>query len=406
LPGQAFATEADISKFSVNAFVLSDETLGTIKSGLADKRIMRVNPTTELQTGGISAALSFHGDRPTPTILIAEVAGNREEVLASMEQLAGVCDPGTSVVIIGSENDITLYRTLVSQGVSEYLVAPVSDDQIFEAVYRIVADPDAREPARVISFYGARGGVGSSTLAQNTAWTISDNFDEDVMLVDLDLQFGTAGLDFNLELPQTIKDAISDPGRLDSQLLEKCVGKYGENLSVLASPATPEMPGDVSVAALDKLLEVAGSMASVLVLDLPHVWSEGVAHVLDQSDEVVIVASLDLACMRNTQNVIRLVNRDRVKEAPVHIVVNKAGRSQRTELSRKDFENAVGGKVEFSINDDPTTFGAAENSGQPAAESKSKNKVKGTFEELATELVGQKPAGKPGNSGWRSWLKK
>jgi pilus assembly protein CpaE len=385
---------------------LSDETLSAAKSGLTDKRIARTNPNSELQIGGIPAAVTFHAELPTPTILIVEVSGSPDEVIEGMESLAGVCDPGTSVIVIGSENDITLYRTLISKGVTDYLVVPVAPQQIADAVYRVIADPNAREPARIISFYGARGGVGSSSIAQNMAWVISEAFDDDVMLVDLDLQFGTAALDFNLELPQTIRDAISDPGRLDSQLLEKCVGKYSDNLSVLASPASPDMPADVSIPALDKLLEVAGSMASTLVLDLPHSWSPGVAHALAQSDEIVVVASLDLACLRNAQNVIRLINKDASKEMPIHMVVNKAGRSQRTELSRKDFESAIGDKVELSIDDDPQTFGAAENSGQPAAESQSKSKLKGTFEGLAIDLIGQKAIKKGGKKSWRDWLKK
>lgn len=401
------ATEAAISKYSVNAFVLTDDTLASIAAALADKRIARVGPSTELQTGGIPAAMAFHSEQPTPTILMVEVSGSRDEVLAQLEKLAGVCDPGTSVVVIGSENDISLYRTLVSQGVSEYLVAPISEQQAFDTVFQIISDPDAQEPARIVSFYGARGGVGSSTIAQNTAWVMSEDFDLDVMLIDMDLHFGTVAMDFNLELPQTIQDAVSDPGRLDSQLLEKCVGKYGDNLSLLASPASLEAPADVPIPALDKLLEVAGASAQILALDLPHVWSEGVAHLLDLSDEIVLVSTLDLACLRNVQNITRLLNKDRVKEAPIHIVVNKAGRSQRTELSRKDFENAVGTTIEFLINDDPQTFGAAENGGQPAAESQGKkSKLKGVFDELATGLTGQSTADKKGKSGWRSWITK
>jgi len=399
-------TEADISKFSVNAFVLSDDTLGVVNTALADKRIARVGPSTELQIGGVAAAVTFHAERPTPTILVVEIAGSRDEVLSQLEGLAGVCDPGTSVVVIGSENDITLYRTLVSQGVSEYLVAPISEAQAFDAIYRIIADPNAQEPARIISFYGARGGVGSSTIAQNTAWVMAETFDLDVMLIDMDLQFGTAALDFNLELPQTVQDAVSDPGRFDAQLLEKCVGKYSANLKLLASPASLDAPADIPIAALDKLIEVAGSVASVLALDLPHVWSESVAHTLEQSDEIVLVATLDLACLRNIQNIVRLLNKDRVKDAPIHIVINKAGRSQRTELARKDFESAIGTSAKLLINDDPQTFGAAENSGQPVAENQGKNKLRAVFEELATELTGEAPADAKGKSGWRGWLRK
>lgn len=376
-----------------------------VNAALADKRIARVGPSVELRTGGIPAAVTFHAERSTPTILLVEVSGARDEVLTQVKDLAGVCDPGTSVVVIGSENDITLYRTLVDQGVSEYLVAPVSEAQMFEAIHGIIADPNAQEPARIISFYGARGGAGSSTIAHNTAWVISERLDQDIMLIDMDLQFGTAALDFNMELPQTVQEAILDPGRLDSQLLKKCVGKYGDNLSLLASPADLAASADVSAEALDKLLEVAGSMNSNLAIDLPHTWTEGVAHIIDQSDEIVLTATLDLACLRNVQNVVRLLNKDRVKEAPVRVVINKAGRSQRTELSRKDFESAVGAAAVILIPDDPQAFGAAENSGQPAAESKGKNKLIGLFEELAIELTGKNRAEKTGKS-WRAWLRK
>ena len=105
-----------------------------------------------------------------------------------------------------------LYRELLRRGVSEYVVAPVRVQQIIEAISAVYSDPAAGPVGQLIAFVGAKGGVGSSTVCHNTAFAIADTLESDVVIADLDLPFGTAGLDFNQDPIQGIADALSSPG--------------------------------------------------------------------------------------------------------------------------------------------------------------------------------------------------
>ncbi len=384
--------------------MLDQGTEVALRKALEDRRLVRAKLESSIHDGGVAAAVTHHESEETPNILIVEVSGGSDEVMASLEELASVCDASTSVIIIGTENDIQLYRTLMDQGVSDYLVRPVDTAQLFETINGIISDPSAQDPARVIAFLGTRGGVGSSTIASNTAWCMGELLKEDVLLVDMDLQFGTGGLFFNQDLKRGVYDAVSDPDRMDQQLLEKIAGHYGDNLAILGAPARLEMPLELASEAVEKLIDTVSAQASFVVLDLPHIWSEWVLDALLKADEIVIVAKKDLVCLRNIQNILGILKKARADDVPIHIVVNMEGRSERTELTKKDFESTVGLPISFAFADDPDLFGAAENNGQPAAETSGRNKARPIFDDLAAKLAGAKKA-EPKKKGTMAWLK-
>ncbi|MDP6067407.1 MAG: CtpF protein, partial [Alphaproteobacteria bacterium] len=173
----------------VDAFLLSEEAQARIGDALKDRNIAKFEGHVAL--GGVVEAVEYYTERPTPDILIVEFEGDGEGIKGGLETLAEVCDSGTRVVAVGAENDVALYRSLLRMGVSDYLTAPVTARQVFDVIHGLVSDPDAQPAGRVLAFVGSRGGVGSSTVAHNTAWSLSDSYDEDVGVVDLDLQYGT-----------------------------------------------------------------------------------------------------------------------------------------------------------------------------------------------------------------------
>ncbi len=133
--------------------------------------------------------------------------------LDEIDRLADVCDPATKVLIIGRVNDVHLYRELVRRGVSEYLVAPVNPLHLIEVISGLYTSPDAAPIGRVISFVGARGGVGSSTLSHNVAWCIAERMHINTRWSISICRFGTAGLDFNEEPGQGVAEALTAPER-------------------------------------------------------------------------------------------------------------------------------------------------------------------------------------------------
>lgn len=368
---------------------------------------------TGCKTGGIPAAIAFFADNTTPNLIILESALSGAELLAGISTLAEVCDEGTEVLVLGSANDVSTYRALTSEGVSDYLVGPHSAASVFEAIEAAVIDPDSPPRGQVIAFIGAKGGVGSSTIAANVTWCLAKTFNDAVIMLDLDLAFGTAGLSFNVEQQEGIHDALAAPDRLDEVLLDRFLAVAEENIKVLCTTASLEANADIDPKALDSLLELVRRTAPFIVLDIPHGWTAWQRHAIMQVDEIVLTSTLDLACLRASKNLVELLESKRANDAPIRLVINHQGAYRKTELSDKDFETAVGGKAELIIEHDPALFGTAANNGQVIGAMKSDDKVVEGFNTLAQIVSGmelskpkKKTAEEPEPGGLFSFLKR
>jgi pilus assembly protein CpaE len=342
--------------------------------------------------GGLAGAVSYYSENETPDLIVVEVAEEAEAVLGLIDDLSEVCDAETKVLVIGAKNDVSLYRGLSRKGVSDYMVAPVTARQIYDVIEAACVDPDMPQLGRTISFIGSRGGVGSSCISHNTAWALSQNLRDDVVLVDLDITFGTAGLAFNLESRQGIDSLLADPDRLDEQLLERYMAGYDDYLKVLVSPANLDAQEGIVTSSLDALLQLVRLKAPYVVIDVPHRWAPWTKQVLVEADETVICGTLDLASLRDTKNLVDRLKAQRGTDSPVRVVLNHVGQSKKTELSPKDFENAIGEAPILSIAHDPALFGGAANNGQMVGQVNSRSKVSQGFSELATTLSGRQPS--------------
>src|SRR6185437_13381813 len=157
----------------------------------------------------------------TPNVIVIEAENRAEEILGGLDQLAEVCDAGTRVVVVGRINDVTLYRELTRRGVSDYLISPIGTIDIVRAVCGLFSHPDAKPVGRIIAVVGAKGGVGASTIAHNIGWAIARDLSLDSVVTDLDLAYGTAGLDYNQDPPQGIADAVFSRDRVDSAFVDR-----------------------------------------------------------------------------------------------------------------------------------------------------------------------------------------
>ena len=130
------------------------------------------------------------------------------------------------------------YRELTRRGISDYLLAPIDPISLIVAISGIYSEPATAKLGQAFAFVGAKGGVGSSTIAHNVGWTIARQVASDVVLADMDLAFGTASLDFKLDAGQGVAEAIEDAGRLDEVLLDRLLAKCGDHFSLLRAPGT------------------------------------------------------------------------------------------------------------------------------------------------------------------------
>lgn len=389
-------TARAIPRISIQAFCEAPETATAMQQAGADRRVSKTH--FNLQMGSIRNAIEHFADSPTPNLLIVESRENPEQILEEVGNLAQVCDAGTKVIVIGHVNDITLYRNLIERGVSEYIVAPIMPLPLIDQIADIYLDPDAPVLGRAIAFVGAKGGVGSSTIAHNVSWIISEQMKQDVVLADLDLPFGTAGLNFNQDPPQGISEAVSSPEQIDEVMLERLLTKCSEHLNLLAAPGTLDREADFENDAFETTLDVIRKSTPLLVIDIPHVWTGWCRKTLREADEIVITAAPDLANLRNARNLVDTLKQIRQNDAPPILVINTAGVPKRPEIAVKDFSDALGIKPSLVIPFDPQLFGTAANNGQMIEELSAQSKPAEGFRELTRLLTGGRETGNKNKS--------
>ena len=373
--------EVSIPRIGVHVFAERQDTAAAAERAGQDRRMARA--ATQIRLGGVQAAIEAYQNEPTPPLVIVESLKDAQSLLAEIDALAQVCDAGTKVVIIGAANDILLYRELMRRGVSEYMVAPVQPLQLIAAIGGLFADPAQPFVGRTIAFVGARGGAGASVVAHNTAYAMSERIGVNTVIVDYDLPFGTAGLDFNQDPLGGVADALKQPERLDATLLDRMTVRCTDKLSLFAAPATLDADWDFGPDAFEEVTGRIRATAPFVVLDLPHLWSGWMRRALIAADEVVVVATPDLASLRNAKNMIDLIRQGRPNDAPPRLVLNQVGLPGRPEIPVKDFGAALGVHPSLTIPFDAKVFGAAANNGQMIIDSAARTKAAEAFETLA-----------------------
>jgi len=378
---------APAPRVSVQAFCETVETAAAIQAAGEDRRMAKAH--LRIQMGGLIAAIEAYQSSPTPNVIILESESRGSDILDGLDQLAPVCDAATRVIIIGKMNDVALYRELVRRGVSDYLIAPVNTLQVVRAVCGLFSAPDAKPVGRIIAVVGAKGGVGASTIAHNIGFSIARDLMLDAVVTDLDLAFGTAGLDFNQDPPQGIAEAVFSPDRIDNAFVDRLLSKCTDHLSLLAAPATLDRVYDFGADAFDAIFDSLRATVPCVVVDVPHQWTGWTKQTLVGADDILIVAAPDLANLRNTKNLYDFLKAARPNDERPLYCLNQIGVPKRPEIKAADFAKALEENPIASIPFEPQVFGAAANNGQMIAEMAANHRTAEIFRQMAQKLAGR-----------------
>jgi pilus assembly protein CpaE len=378
---------APVPRISLQAFCETPELAAIINDSCADRRMDKAH--AKVHMGGATAAAEAFRNAPTPNVIVLESTADRAELIGHLDSLSEFCDAGTKVIVAGRVNDITLFRELMSRGVSEYLVMPFGVLDFIRAVSALYTNEGADPLGRIIAVTGAKGGVGASTIAHNVAWSIARSFETQTIIADLDFAFGTTGLDFNQDPPQGIAEAVFAPERLDTNLVDRLLSKCSDRLSILAAPATLDRAYDLHENAFDALIDILRASVPCVILDVPHAWTSWARRVLIGADELVVVAGPDLANLRNAKSIMDMLRVARPNDAKPKLVINFIGMPKRPEISIKDFAKAVEVEPIATIPFEPKLFGTAANNGQMIAEVEPGSKVADIIDEIGRAVLGK-----------------
>jgi pilus assembly protein CpaE len=378
---------APVPRISLQAFCETPELAAIINDSCADRRMDKAH--AKVHMGGATAAVEAFRNAPTPNVIVLESTADRADLIGHLDALSEFCDAGTKVIVAGRVNDITLFRELMARGVSEYLVMPFGVLDFIRAVSALYTNEGADPLGRIIAVTGAKGGVGASTIAHNVAWSIARSFETQTIIADLDFAFGTTGLDFNQDPPQGIAEAVFAPERLDSNLVDRLLSKCSDRLSILAAPATVDRAYDLHENAFDALIDILRASVPCVILDVPHAWTSWARRVLIGADELVVVASPDLANLRNAKSLMDMLRVARPNDAKPKLIINFIGMPKRPEISIKDFAKAVEVEPIAAIPFEPKLFGTAANNGQMIAEVEPGSKVADIIDEIGRAVLGK-----------------
>lgn len=383
----AMAELRPVPRISIQAFCETEAVAASVERAGNDRRMAKAH--LKVHMGGIATAHEFYQSAQTPNLVIVESREEPRKLIAALGQLAEVCDPTTKVVVVGHYNDVWLYRELIRFGISEYVVAPISMADILSVISAIFVDPAAEPVGRSIAFIGAKGGVGSSTLAHNVGWAMSHLFASEVVVADLDLAFGTANINFDQDPAQGIAEAVFSPERIDEVYLDRLLTQCAEKLSLLAAPSMLDRAYDFEADAFSQIIDVAQRSAPLLVLDVPHVWSGWSRSVLTQADEIVITATPELANLRNAKNLIDTLRKLRPNDNAPRLIINQAGVPKRPEIAAADFAEPLGVEPMAVIPFDAALFGNAANNGRMLGETEAAHATVRMIDEIAHVLTGR-----------------
>jgi pilus assembly protein CpaE len=347
--------------------LVADEANTAVMQRYVSQRML---PHALVQQGAIGAAIDLlkKMDR-APVQLVVDVSG-LDTPLSELEKLSNVCDPSISVFVLGDRNDVGLYRSLLQLGIRDYLVKPLTVDLLL----RTLGDGQTGHTApvqhtrtgKVISFVGARGGVGVSSVCTHLAYELAENRQRRVAVVDLDLHGGAVNVLLGLQGNQGLIDVLENVQRLDPQSMDRTLIRHGRRLYVLSCELAY---GDRFVpqpGALAQLIDVLKHYFHYVLLDVPRpgtTWPQLSEEAFDNSYQVYLLADATVHSARRAAQLSRHVTA-RQSEPVLSLLLNHPQPEGSARVEVQDFVSAIQRSVLMELPFDAQALTRAQNLGE------------------------------------------
>ena len=341
--------------------------------------------------GGLRNAAQSLSISSSPNILMVDLSESGDP-LTDINALAEVCEPGTVVIAVGMVNDVRLYRDLLTSGIHDYLLKPLSPNQLRDALTNAQAIFSAPKSADGSSanthvsamVIGTRGGVGASTVASSLAWLFSTEYRQSTALLDLDIHFGSAALSLDLEPGRGLTDAIDNPSRIDGLFIERAMIRSNDNLVILSAEAPITQPLITDGAAFLQLQEEFRHAFDRTVIDLPRNMLINFPHLTMNVQVAVVVTEMTLAGARDAIRIMSCL-KAQAPHLKVLLLANKV-QPGGGEISKSDFEASIEHKIDFQVAFDLKAAVNAAKLGQSFAEANRLSKAGMALRETAKAI--------------------
>ncbi len=241
-----------------------------------------------------------------------------------------VTKPTVSVILVVDELETQLLTRAMKAGARDVVAAHDVDAislavrQAHQLFLALRGPGGARTQGRVVTVFSPKGGVGKTTMAVNLALALSDHGARKVCLVDLDLAFGDVAITMQLFPTHSIEQAIGAEDSLDLTFLEALLTRHQDSLMVLAAPPHPDIRERVTPVLVSRILRTLKEGFDYVVVDTAPSFDDQVLTALDETDECVVVATLDVPTLKNVKVAIETLEMLNIASGHRHLLLNRA----------------------------------------------------------------------------------
>lgn len=359
-----------------------------------------------VEPGTVAEATEYLKNHASPHTLVVEVP-SAEVAPRLLDALADVVHPTTRVIVTGTVDTFSFYHWLLGLGIQDYLLSPFNEQQLAAALAKgqLPAAGAAEEASarKTIAVIGARGGVGTTTIATNLAAAFAQVLELSTALVDLDPQFGSVALGLDLEPSRGLRDALEKPERIDTLFLERVMIKADDRLSLLSAEEPLGETLTVHANAGELLLAALREKCAMTVVDVPRQLTPLSRTVLAQADHVLLVAEPSLLSLRDALRLKNWLVESLKRPAPL-LVFNRDGLAPKQQPPRAQLSKHLGLEPVAIVPFNPEII-AATASGDTLFATPKLAPLTAPLKTLAAQLAGKPLADGKRRSGWRKGSK-
>jgi len=308
-------------------------------------------------------------------------------IMNGLEATQIICEkyPQVRVIIMSVQQESEYLKKAMLAGAKAYIMKPVDIDELVDTIkttyerYQFLdtaapAKPSQTHHAEVISFFSAKGGVGKSMIALNSALLMHDKLGKKVMLMDLDLQFGDIALMVNKQNELTIKEMFDDSPIKTMEDVQPYIHSYKSGVDMLFAPKDPESAEYISKDQINEVIELLKKHYDVIIIDTGVNYDEVTLNALDHSDRVVIVTNLEVTGLKNTKLSLRVMQSLNYDHQKVKILVNMT--NDKFGVTKANVQKAFNYDVIGYLPEDIKLVRNATNTGIPLAQVKNASLIK------------------------------
>ena len=331
-----------------------------------------------------------------PDVVVIAIEDPLIRALQTVEAMVDLL-PKSPVIGYSSVRDPNSMRKAMLAGVKDYLTAPVKEEDLINSIHTVLAQEERRqarisgemdEPVAagtVITVFGAKGGIGKTTIATNLATALVQKTNQSVVVLDLDTRFGDVAILMDIPVERSIADLAIPEDEIGREFLEECIYTHNTGVAILPAPIRPTDWRSVHAGHIERIVNLLCQTHDYVILDTPGTFNDIVARALELATMVVLVATVDMAALKDTLLAIDMLRSWNFPQEKIKLVINAT--NDATNVQPNEVKRMLGRDVFWSIPYD-RNISAATQLGMPVVVAKPQSKASESIVEMAQALSG------------------